>query len=319
LRLDNFVYTLESLQRAHELLLPGGTVSLTFATNTSWIHKRMIGLMDAAFDFPTQALGDTSGAANGVVYINHKASAACPAQCASRANTEVLPTDDWPFLYLRTPTIPAHYIAFLAVALILGASSLLLLPRGTRQLRMPYFFLGAAFFLVEASNVIALSLLYGSTWYVNAVVFAGILILVLLGNLTVQAVGKLRLGLCFASLIASVCLAYVTPVSALLAIDVPALRAIAAVVVFLGPVYFAACIFASLIKEEKNFYQAYGSNILGAVVGGVCEYFSLALGFKMLLAIVLAFYVAAFIVLTLKGREPAFSKSRSLIGGAVGA
>ncbi|HET6251067.1 MAG TPA: class I SAM-dependent methyltransferase [Tepidisphaeraceae bacterium] len=300
LRLDNFVYTLQSLQRAHELLLPGGTVSLTFATNTAWIHSRMMGLMDSAFDFPTQAIGDPSGIANGVVYINHKASAATPANPSHQAIAGVLPTDDWPFLYLRNPTIPSHYIAFLAVALILGASSLLLLPRGSRQIRMPYFFLGAAFFLIEASNVIALSLLYGSTWYVNAVVFAGILLLVLLGNLTVQWIGKVRLGLCFGLLAASVCLAYVMPVSALLGIESAPLRAMAAVGVFLGPVYFAGCIFASLIKEEKNFYQAYGSNVLGAVVGGVCEYFSLALGFKMLLVIVLAFYLAAFLFLKIR-------------------
>jgi hypothetical protein len=91
----------------------------------------------------------------------------------------------------------------------------------------------------------------------------------------------------------------------LLGIQSPALRAFAAVFVFLGPVYFAACIFATLIKEEKNFYQAYGSNVLGAVVGGVCEYFSLLLGFKMLLIIVLAFYLAAYFFL--KFKRPTFT------------
>ena len=95
------------------------------------------------------------------------------------------------------------------------------------------------------------------------------------------------------------------PVSNLLAIESPALRAIAAVLVFLGPVYFAACIFASLIKDEERFYQAYGSNVLGAVVGGVFEYFSLLLGFKMLLLIVLAFYIAAFAFLMIKRPAPA--------------
>lgn len=300
LRLDNFVYTRESLERARGLLLPGGKVSLTFASNTKWIHGRFMGLMDSVFDFPTVAINEPSDIANGVVYVNYKAPSPFAAHPHLRPSTEALSTDDWPFLYMRTPTIPIHYLAFLTIALVLGASSLLLLPQGTRQIRLPYFFLGAAFFLIEASNVIALSLLYGSTWYVNAVVFAGVLLLVLLGNLTVQAIGKLHVGLCFALLACSVCLAYATPVSALLGIESSALRAFAAVFVFLGPVYFAACIFASLIKEENNFYQAYGSNVLGAVVGGVCEYFSLLLGFKMLLLIVLAFYLAAFFFLKFK-------------------
>ncbi len=295
--------------------MPGGKVSLTFASNTKWIHARFMGLMDSVFDFPTVAGGEPSGTANGIVYLNYKAGGSMAAQPSHRASTEVLSTDDWPFLYMRTPTIPAHYVIFLMIALALGASSLLLLPQGTRQVRMPYFFLGAAFFLIEASNVIALSLLYGSTWYVNAVVFTGILILVLMGNLTVQWIGKLRLGLCFALLAATVCLAYVTPVSALLVIESPLLRAAAAVFVFLGPVYFAACIFASLIKEEENFYQAYGSNVLGAVVGGVCEYFSLLVGFKMLLLIVLAFYLAAYLSLKFKGRASFFGKSAGT-GGA---
>ena len=308
LRLDNFVYTLESLQRARELLVAGGKCSLTFASNTKWIHTRILGLMDSVFDRPTCSLGDTSGTANGVVYVNYKTDAPAAAGPAARSGAQVLPTDDWPFLYLRTPTVPAHYIYFLAVALALGASSLLLLPRGTRTLRMPYFSMGAAFFLIEASNVIALSLLYGSTWYVNAVVFAGILLLVLFGNLTVQMLGKLPLRICFVLLAVSVVIAYATPVSALLAIEARPLRALAAVLVFLGPVYFAACIFATLIRDEENFYQAYGSNVLGAVVGGICEYLSLLLGFKMLLAIVLAFYLAAFVFLNLKRRPAYFAR-----------
>jgi len=44
----------------------------------------------------------------------------------------------------------------------------------------------------------------------------------------VQAIGKLPIGLCFALLAVSVCIAYVTPVSSLLAIEIPALRGLAA-------------------------------------------------------------------------------------------
>jgi VanZ family protein len=69
-------------------------------------------------------------------------------------------------------------------------------------------------------------------------------------------------------------------------------RAAAAGIIFLAPVYFAGLLFATLIENEQSFYQAYASNVLGAMVGGACEYLSLVLGFKVLVLVTLAFYVA---------------------------
>ena len=42
--------------------------------------------------------------------------------------------------------------------------------------------MGAGFLLIETRGVTALSLLFGSTWLVNAAVFAGILLLALVAN-----------------------------------------------------------------------------------------------------------------------------------------
>ncbi|NIO11218.1 MAG: hypothetical protein GTO40_25665 [Deltaproteobacteria bacterium] len=67
-----------------------------------------------------------------------------------------------------------------------------------------------------------------------------------------------------------------------------------ATVVFLGPVFFASLIFGHLIKRESHLSQAYGSNLVGAVVGGACEYFSLVLGIKFLLIVTCGFYLLAF-------------------------
>ena len=50
-----------------------------------------------------------------------------------------------------------------------------------RQMR-PYvdlFFMGAAFLLLETKNVVQFALLFGTTWVVNAAVFAGVLLSVL--------------------------------------------------------------------------------------------------------------------------------------------
>jgi hypothetical protein len=178
--------------------------------------------------------------------------------------------------------------------MIYGLASLLLLPKGQRRLRLPYFFLGAAFFLIETSNVISLSLLFGSTWYVNIVVFTGILTLVLMGNLTSYLITKPRIKVYFCLLTVCILVAFAVPTYWLLAIDSSFLRGFTASAVFLGPVYFASLIFATLIKEEKNLFQAYGSNVLGAVVGGACEYLSLIFGFKFLAILTLVFYFAAY-------------------------
>jgi hypothetical protein len=55
-------------------------------------------------------------------------------------------------------------------------------------------------------------------------------------------------------------------------------------------VFFAAMIFAALIKNEARLDQAYGSNVLGAVVGGACEYLSMLVGFKALLLLTFVLY-----------------------------
>ena len=55
--------------------------------------------------------------------------------------------------------------------------------------------------------------------------------------------------------------------------------------------------FARLIERETRLYEAYGSNVLGAVVGGSAEYLSLVLGYRFLLALALLCYLAVFLLL----------------------
>lgn len=303
-RLDNFVYTEESIGRARSLLVPGGRVFLTFASNTPWIHQRLVGLLDQVFGQPTLVLFPRLPYANGVVYqaIHDPTVTAYPGDRIPRGPRVEIPTDDWPFLYLRQRTIPAHYWSFIAVIVLLGASSLLLLPRGERRLRLPYFLLGAAFFLLETTNVVRLSLLFGSTWWVNVLVFSGILALVLLANLTRMRTQRLSIHWIIGLLVLNVLAGYFVAPPSLLAIDAGWLRAIAAIAVYLGPVYFAGLLFATLIEKEERFFEAYGSNVLGAMVGGAAEYLSLVVGFKALLLLTLAFYLTTYLLLV-RGRS----------------
>ena len=299
LRLDNFVYTKESMEQVKRLLLPGGQVTLTFASNRSWIHDRIGSLLAEVFDASTNHRSvEPPYYANGIVYRNFKAPLPASVRPKPAAEPDMtLPTDDWPFLYLQTPRIPSHYWLFLAVVVALGFAPLFTLPTAERRIRLPYFFLGAAFFLIETSNVVSLSLLYGSTWTVNVLVFTGILCLVLLGNLVSTRLRRAHLPAIMAVLAGSIGIAYAVPTAQLLRLDSAALRALCGVLVFLGPAFFASLIFALLIRDEQNLPQAYGSNILGAVVGGALEYLSMVFGFKFLLGITLLLYLLTFLLL----------------------
>jgi hypothetical protein len=297
LRLDNFVYTREALAAARDRLLPGGEIYLTFSVNAPWIHDRLLKLVNETFSSPTQV--GTAGAqaySDGVIFRNRKGAAAASLAPAAPKGIEV-PTDDWPFLYLRERGVPRHYVVFVAIVLSLGLAALLLLPSGERRLRLPYFFMGAAFFLLETSNVVRLSILFGSTWTVNAVVFAGILLLVLLGNwLSTFVRARRPWEAVFGLLSLGVIVAWATPTSRLLAIPGAAPRAAAAVALYLGPVLFASVAFALLIRRESDLYPCYGSNLLGAVVGGTAEYASLLFGFRALLVVTLGLYLLVYLL-----------------------
>jgi len=117
-----------------------------------------------------------------------------------------------------------------------------------------YLLLGAAFFVLETSNVVRMALLFGSTWWVNTVVFAGILVLVLLANLTAA---RFRVLLALGILLAAI-----VPSDLLLALDPPA-HALAAVVV-----YFGGLIFARLIENESHLYEALRLECSRRVIGG---------------------------------------------------
>ena len=92
----------------------------------------------------------------------------------------------WPFLYLREPAIPGLNLRFIGMVAAISMAILLAFapPRADRP-HGQMFFLGAGFMLLESKGVVHMALLFGSTWVVNSVVFAAILVMILLSNLYV--------------------------------------------------------------------------------------------------------------------------------------
>jgi len=60
-----------------------------------------------------------------------------------------------------------------------------------------------------------------------------------------------------------------------------------------SPILCAGLLFGSAIKRSTSLARDYGTNLLGAMVGGVGEYLSLVTGFRWLLLIIGLCYVGA--------------------------
>jgi len=202
-----------------------------------------------------------------------------------------IPTDDWPFLYLREPTIPALNLRGMAIVAVLSLGILFAFApvRRTRPSgRM--FFLGAGFMLLETKGVVHMALLFGATWMVNSIVFFAILTMILLSNLFVLAVRPVRLGPFYALLLAALVLNSIVPMDDFLALPGLSKVVVSCAVVFL-PVFFAGVIFATAFRSSTRPDVDFGSNIAGIILGGLSEYLSLVLGFNHLLWLAIGYYV----------------------------
>jgi hypothetical protein len=230
------------------------------------------------------------------------------------ATSPVPAVDDWPFLYLREPAVPAHFAAALAV--IIGFAVLLVWRAarrsGTTMRRFsPHFFvLGAAFLLLETRSLVTFSLLFGSTWIVNSLVFFAVLASVLAAIAVHSRVRFRSPRLLYLALLGSIALAFVPTASIL--VEPAWLRYVLAALIAFAPVFFANLVFAYSFRDTRTADMAFASNLLGAVVGGAIEYVALITGYGVLLVIVGLLYAAAWLLAT----RFRFLADRDLVHGA---
>jgi spermidine synthase len=202
------------------------------------------------------------------------------------------PTDDWPFLYLRDPTIPALNLR--GMAIVAGISLVILFlfapPGRAARPNGRMFFLGAGFMLLETKGVVHMALLFGSTWVVNSIVFFAILVMILLSNLHVLRFRPRNLAPAYASLIAALLVNAAVPMTVFLALPGAARVVVSCLVVFL-PVFFAGVIFAASFRDSPSPDLDFGSNVGGVILGGLSENLSLVVGFNHLLFVAVAYYL----------------------------
>jgi MFS family permease len=202
-------------------------------------------------------------------------------------------TDDWPYLYQQRPSIPSIFFVLSVLVVLLALSFYLEIPEARSRVPSLFFFsMGAGFLLLETQVVSRLALYFGTTWQVNGIVIAAILATLLVANYVTE---KLRQPLPrswnLALLLLGIVIAYVFPFQ-----RVPGSAAAVgtlAAIVFAIPVFFAGLLFAAEFRTTDSPAAALGANMLGAVVGGLLENASLAVGMKALLLFAALLYVLA--------------------------
>ncbi|MDY7076001.1 MAG: hypothetical protein SXV54_03655, partial [Chloroflexota bacterium] len=205
-----------------------------------------------------------------------------------------LTTDDWPYLYLRARRVPT---AYWQVLLLIGVVCLVLLRRSFPQVLHPnwhFWLLGAGFLLVEFKSITELALLFGTTWFVNALAISGVLLMALGANLLVLWRQRLNLRLIYALLFASLILTYFFPLELLISLS-PAVRALGSMILLSLPLFFAGLIFGESLRRAGETARPLASNLSGSVAGGVLEYGSLLWGIKSLYVIAAVVYAGALI------------------------
>jgi SAM-dependent methyltransferase len=309
IRIDNYVYTIEALQAAKRLLAPGGVFVVKFQVDTPWIAGRLRGLLDTVFGHPPlQVQGGYDHGTGGRFFITgseQKIAQALrdpelSAYVVNNSNfmteSATLTTDDWPYFYQHEPGLPGGVILISALLLLL--CWLLMRRTGTTagSIRWHFFFLGAGFLLLEAQIISKMALLFGTTWVVNSIVISALLLLIVGSNVLVERKPGIPLPLAYAGIFLAMIVSFAVPLERLFFASIW-LKAVAATMVLCMPVFFAGVIFIQSFARSGFSGQALGSNLLGAMVGGLLESLSMWTGLKSLVVLAAMLYLASSISL----------------------
>ena len=308
LRLESYLLTREAMQEVREHLKPGGVLSMYHYYLPAVVDRYADALTEVFGERPCLELAAGSGPRPRTVLTASVRSdgLVCERRWTRPASVPTAVTDDHPFAYLVGRGIPGFYQATL-LAILLGSIAAVRLTAGPFGAMRPYldlFFMGAAFLLLETSNVVRFALLFGTTWFVNALVFAGILVSVFLAIEVARRVRFRQPGSLYVALFATLAVAWAIPPGSLLDLD-PVPRFVAAVLLGFGPVFIANLVFADRFRDVSASGIAFGTNLLGAIVGGVLEYGALVVGYRSLLIVVAILYAIAFLAGRSHLRAPA--------------
>jgi spermidine synthase len=314
LRLENYLFTQESIERAYSLLADDGDLLFYNFYRRPWLRQKIEAMALAVSGRPARPIYQHED----FVMMTAGRPAGAPRTPAVARAAGDAPRDDWPFPYLQTRGIPRVYLGAMAGLTVMMLGLMVALHRSARRFphlgadrcglstKVAFVFMGIAFLLLETKSVIQFSLLFGTTWVNNSLVFLGVLLLVLAAN---WAALRLRLkashlwavyGILLLSCLASL----VYPLRHLLAVESGAWRFVLASLLTFSPIFFANLIFSVALRDQEVPEHLFGWNLIGATLGGVLEYTSLAVGYNNLALVVAACYTIAVVALAAGRRVP---------------
>lgn len=296
IRLESFLFTEQAIAAARAHLTPDGAFAMYNYYREDWLIDRLAGTAEAAFGH-VPCVDKVGGGQAVVTAALDESKQSCDGVHVASSTVIAPATDDRPFLYYQGGPIPMLYLGALGGILLISFIAVRALGGPLREMR-PYadlFFMGAAFMLLETKNITTFALLFGTTWLVNALVFAGVLLIVLAAVETTRRFRTPPLPVVFGGIAASLAVCYLVDPAWLLALPVLP-RLVVAVLLAFVPIYLANVAFSKRFAASDDSRAAFGLNLLGAMLGGCLEYFALLTGYANLLVMVAVLYLLAFLL-----------------------
>lgn len=316
LRMDNFVFTDESIRTVKSKLKPNGGIAINFFAIKPWLSQRHFNTLTQEMGPPVLTYGSPTN--QEVIFLAGELFDPTrplgmtdyhPIEPPFTAENVETTSDDWPFLFLAKRGIPFHYLMPLLLILILAFIPLRMIKLPFREINWQLFFMGAAFLLIETKAVTTLALIFGSTWLVNSIVIGSILFAILIANLIIGRIANFGFPIFYAWLFAAVVLNFFFPFGVLNNYGWN-VRLLASGIIIGLPIFFAALIFAKAFTVVESPSKALAANLLGALVGGLLEYLDMWMGLRYLNLVALILYVLSALFLFLQMKPYAISPTR---------
>ncbi|HPB67962.1 MAG: hypothetical protein KBB26_00225 [Candidatus Omnitrophica bacterium] len=301
-RLDNFVYTQESFQDIQSRLAPDGVLSLTYYVFKEWVAAKLYVALKDVFKDDLKVVRASTYVDNDTAIFLAGPGVKGMGPIDAPGFTEYdgfdkaahAIRDDWPYLYLMKRGIPSHYLVIILFVLVLSVLSVVCFKSvSVKNFNNHFFFLGSGFMLLETTSITRFALLFGSTWIVNSAVIISILIMIVFATFYVERARSINTRLMYAGLMFSLFLNWLLKPEVFLGLDRHLAIIISSGLLSL-PIFFAGIIFAGSFRNSKNVSSDFASNLLGAIMGGCCEYFSMLTGFRFLFILAMAMYALSY-------------------------
>jgi len=309
-RLDSYVYTVESFFEAKQKLSNKGIIILSFAVSTREMGIKIYKMLNESFKANPPLVLTRNNPEKFIdnIYIfavsdnkididlfdtNYKrTNLFLPNSTIEKVD---MSTDDWPFFYMSYRIYPLSYMLLLSFIFIV---SFIFIKKHTginlSKFSFTSFFLGVGFMLMETKGITELAKIYGSTWIVVSIVIISVLFMAYIANLLIIKNVKISNNQIYFFLLFSILISlsitfvnYYNYPTYILKVLVP--------IVLTLPVLFSGLAFSRELIKSGSTANTLSCNILGALVGGLLEYNSMYFGFKFLYLLAFISYLMAYL------------------------